>query len=109
MENYLFKHSRSQLRSSGECKRSDYNFFSLLNKGQTFKYNDGRTFNYKLGNAWILFYSPDYSANNSSAGGGYQVLTNPGQAYRYSWDISSITAGKEQTNITIKTWVRLIQ
>ncbi len=75
---------------------------SLLNKGQTFKYNDGRTFNYKLGNAWILFYSPDYSANNSSAGGGYQVLTNPGQAYRYSWDISSITAGKEQANITIK-------
>ena len=75
---------------------------SLLNKGQTFKYNDGRTFNYKLGNAWILFYSPDYSANNSSAGGGYQILTNPGQAYRYSWDISSITAGKEQADITIK-------
>lgn len=75
---------------------------SLLNKGQAFKYSDGRTFNYKLNDAWILFYSPDYSANNSSAGGGYQVLTNPGQAYRYSWDISSITAGKEQMDVAIK-------
>lgn len=63
----------------------------LLNKGQSFKYKDGRTFSYLSGASWQLFYSPNFSANNSKAGGGYQVLTNPGQAYKYKWDVSSFS------------------
>jgi hypothetical protein len=64
----------------------------LLNKGQSFRFADGRTFPYYDGSApgWAVFYSPDFTANNTSAGGGYQVMTNPGQAYRYRWDISSL-------------------
>ena len=60
----------------------------LLNKGQSFKFKDGRTFSYLDGASWLLFYSPNFSANNSTGGSGYQVMTNPGQAYKYKWDIS---------------------
>lgn len=75
---------------------------SLLNKGQSFKYKDGRTYSYLNGASWMLFYSPNFSANNSTAGGGYQVLTNPGQACRYKWNISSLG----QDFVTIK--VRIV-
>ena len=74
----------------------------LLNKGQSFKYQDGRTFAYKSGNDWMLFYSADMSANNSAAGGGYQVMTDPGQAYRYSWDVSALSRGSGQMDVEIK-------
>lgn len=75
---------------------------ALLNKAQSFKYKDGRTFSYLGGANWLLFYSPNFSANNSTAGGGYRVLTNPGQAYKYKWDISSFG----QDFVTIK--VRIV-
>jgi hypothetical protein len=70
----------------------------LLNKGQSFKFADGRTFPYYDGSVpgWLVFYSPDFTANDTSSGGGYQVLTDPGQAYRYRWDISSLV-GTSQT------------
>src|SRR3989344_3756403 len=74
----------------------------LVNKGQSFKYQDGRTFAYKSGNDWMLFYSADMSANNSAAGGGYQVMTDPGQAYRYSWDVSALSRGSGQMDVEIK-------
>ena len=74
----------------------------LLNKGQSFKYNDGRTFSYKSGDAWMLFYSANMSANNSTAGGGYQVMTDPGQAYRYSWDVSALSSGSSEMQVEIK-------
>jgi hypothetical protein len=74
----------------------------LVNKGQSFKYQDGRTFAYRSGNNWILFYSADLSANNSTAGGGYRVMTDPGEAYRYSWDISSLLNGSSQMDVEIK-------
>lgn len=74
----------------------------LTNKGQSFQYQDGRKFNYKLGNAWMLFYSADFSANNTTAGGGYQVMTEPGQAYHYSWDISSLAGTASEMKVTIK-------
>ncbi|MBI2251287.1 MAG: hypothetical protein HYU63_00735 [Armatimonadetes bacterium] len=75
---------------------------ALLNKAQNFKYKDGRTFSYLSGNgtSWMLFYSPNFSANNSTAGGGYQVLTNPGEAYRYKWDISSF--GQDLLTIKVR-------
>ncbi|MFA6006284.1 MAG: hypothetical protein WC764_00960 [Candidatus Paceibacterota bacterium] len=63
---------------------------ALMNKGASFTYKDGRNFPYLSGKAWMLFYSADLSANNSSAGGGYQVTTDPGQAYIYKWNIASI-------------------
>jgi len=74
----------------------------LLNKGKSFNYKDGRTFDYKYGNAWVIFYSADFSANNTSAGGGYQVLTDPGQAYHYRWDISALAGNSETMDVTIK-------
>ncbi|MDO8443498.1 MAG: hypothetical protein Q7S78_00710 [Candidatus Azambacteria bacterium] len=74
----------------------------LLNKGSKFTYKDGRTFSYQSGNAWLLFYNPDFSANNSSAGGGYQVMTDPGQAYLYKWDISSLVGGAKSMKLAIK-------
>jgi hypothetical protein len=74
----------------------------LLNKGTNFTYKDGRNFPYQSGNGWMLFYSPDFSANNSSAGGGYQVMTDPGQAYLYKWDISSLVGGEKTMKLVIK-------
>lgn len=74
----------------------------LLNKGASFTYKDGRTFPYRSGNDWLLFYSQDFSANNSSAGGGYQVMTDQGQAYLYKWDISSLTNGSKTVKLKIK-------
>jgi len=75
---------------------------SLLNKGASFTYKDGRNFSYQSGNAWMLFYSQNFSANNSSAGGGYQVVTDPGQAYLYKWDISSLVGGASSMKLVIK-------
>lgn len=94
----------------------------LLNKGKTFKYSDGRAFPYFSSGggtdqtsfndgkpytyyktqspAWMLFYVPDFNTDNTSSGGGYQVVTDPGQAHRYVWDISSLV-GNSQT-ITVK-------
>ncbi|HEY4526017.1 MAG TPA: hypothetical protein VJL32_02900, partial [Candidatus Paceibacterota bacterium] len=74
----------------------------LTNKGQSFQYKDGRTFDYKLGSSWLLFYGPDYSSDNSSAGGGYQVMTDPGQAYHYSWNISSLIGSNPLMDVVIK-------
>jgi len=74
---------------------------SLLNKDSKFIYKDGRTFSYQSGNSWLLFYSPDFSANNSSSGGGYQVTTDPGQAYLYKWDISSLVKGAPSMKLRI--------
>ncbi len=75
----------------------------LTNKGQSFRYADGRTYSYlSSAGSWILFYSPDFSSNNSTAGGGYQVLTDPGQAYRYTWDVSALTKNATQMTVTIK-------
>jgi hypothetical protein len=70
----------------------------LINKGRSFRFADGRTFSYYDGSVpgWLLFYSPDFTANDTSSGGGYQVITDAGQAYRYRWDISSL-AGTSQT------------
>lgn len=74
---------------------------SLLNKGLSFKFKDGRTFSYKNANSWMLFYSPNFSANNSKAGEGYQVLTNSGEAYRYKWNISEQVENFSKMKVTI--------
>jgi hypothetical protein len=97
---------------------------ALLNKNATFKYADGRSFPYfsKGGGsgqtsfnggkpytyyltespAWMLFYAPDYQTDNTSAGGGYKVVTNPGQAHRYVWDISSLIGGADTVTVKIR-------
>lgn len=75
----------------------------LANKGQSFRFADGRTFPYYDASAsgWLVFYSPDFTANNTAAGGGYQVLTDPGQAYRYRWDISSLAANSQTVRVRL--------
>lgn len=98
---------------------------ALLNKNATFKYTDGRSFPYfskggggsaqtsfsngqsytyyfTEGPAWMLFYVPDYQTDNASAGGGYRVTTNPGQAHRYVWDISSLVGGTDTVTVKIR-------
>jgi hypothetical protein len=64
----------------------------LVNKGGFFRLADGREFSYyaEAVRAWTIFYSPDFSANNTAAGGGYEVKTDPGQAYRYQWSTGLI-------------------
>ena len=64
----------------------------LVNKQSPMRYADGRNFPYlEPGSArWLVFYSHDWQSNNSGAGGGYEVRTDPGQAYRYEWDISAL-------------------
>lgn len=65
---------------------------SLKNKAQKYQFADGRSFHYydQKSQAWMVFYSPDFSSNNGPEGGGYQVMTDRGQAYLYRWDISSL-------------------
>lgn len=59
----------------------------LLNKAAEFRYSDGRSFAYAIEDQlWNVFYSPDFRSNNES-GGNYQVVTDPGQAYRYEWGL----------------------
>lgn len=40
-------------------------------------------------NAWSLLFSPDYDQATTSAAGDFQVTSEPGQAYRYVWNISA--------------------
>ena len=75
---------------------------SLLNKGASFTFKDGRTFPYRSENGWMLFYSQNFSVNNTAASGGYQVLTDPGQAYLYEWNISSLVGGASSMKLEIK-------
>ncbi len=75
----------------------------LVNKGQTFKYADGRTFAYLVQTGeWESFLSPDFSRNNLDAAGGYQVVSDAGEAYRYKWDISKIVASAATMSVAFK-------
>jgi len=97
---------------------------TLLNKGKTFRFADGRSFPYYSQGgggsantsfsdgrpftyynppspAWLLFYVPNYSTDNTSAGGGYQVMTDVGQAHRYVWDISSLIGNSQTMDVRI--------
>jgi hypothetical protein len=76
----------------------------LLNKAAQYKYQDGRTFPYSdmAKGGWMVFYSPDFSANNSAAGGGYQVLTDPGEAYHYRWNVSAFAGGGKTMHVRIR-------
>jgi len=80
----------------------------LDNKGSDFRYADGRGFDYFKSDAgagaWLVFYSPDFLSNNGAAGGGYQVLTDPGQAYVYRWDLAKIStaAGDDSIRLDIR-------
>jgi hypothetical protein len=40
-------------------------------------------------NAWLALFSPDFTAANTTTGGGYQVTSDPGQAYRYVWNVDA--------------------
>jgi hypothetical protein len=73
----------------------------LLNKAAQFTYKDGRTFPYRNAEGWLVMYSPDFSANNGPAGGGYQVMTDPGEAYRYRWDLSAVAGGGPTMHVRI--------
>jgi hypothetical protein len=76
----------------------------LANKGQSFRFQDGRTFSYYGGpGAWLLFYSPNFSINNSKQAGGYQVLQ--GQACTYRWSLSNFFKPDEgDVGITVKLY-----
>lgn len=75
----------------------------LLNKAAQFTYKDGRTFPYYSAEApgWLVLYSPDFSANNGPAGGGYQVMTNPGEAYHYRWDLTALAGAGPTMHVRI--------
>lgn len=75
----------------------------LLNKAAQFTYKDGRTFPYYSAEVpgWLVMYSPDFSANNGPAGGGYQVMTNPGEAYHYRWDLSAVAGAGPTMHVRI--------
>ena len=76
----------------------------LLNKERQFRFADGRTFSYydQGKQSWLIFYSPDFTTNDTGKAGGYQVLTDPGQAYRYVWDISSLMGNAAEFNLKIR-------
>lgn len=76
----------------------------LSNKGPDVTYADGRTFPYldaKTGH-WSVLYSPDFSANNGPGGGDYRVVSRPGQAYRYAWEIPRPASGSESVELRIR-------
>jgi len=75
---------------------------SLVNKGTSFRLADGREFPYYADSvrAWTIFYSPDFSLNNTAAAGGYQVVSDPGQAYLYQWNTGLI--GGPPIKITLR-------
>ncbi len=66
----------------------------LVNKNESFRLADGRRFPYydKTAHAWTLFFSPDFSSNESSDAGDYEVVTDPGEAYRFRW-ITGVSGG----------------
>jgi hypothetical protein len=68
----------------------------LLNKSAAARLADGRSFEYRdpLWGRWLVFSSPDFGANNGPAGGVYQVTSDPGQAYRYLWDVPRASPGE---------------
>lgn len=101
----------------------------LLNKGGTFKYADGRSFPYYSPGggsgttsfiksapyygrsytyyfspkpAWMLFYVPDFKTDDTTAAGGYQVLTDQGQAHHYVWNVSDLAGSAETMLVKIK-------
>ena len=77
----------------------------LLNKKMNFTYKDGRTFSYlggTSGQTWMLFYIPQMGLNNSSAAGGYQVMTDPGQANNYKWSVSSYLSGASYMKVRLR-------
>lgn len=75
----------------------------LLNKGALATWGDNRQFPYYWPDHqdWMLYYSPDFSMNNTSAAGKYQVLSDPGQAYRYVWNISSLIGAAPTMRVRI--------
>ena len=70
----------------------------LLNKAAQYTYKDGRTFSYynPTQPGWMVFFTPDFSGNNDDPNSGYRVMTNPGEAYHYRWNIAAL-AGKGPT------------
>ena len=50
---------------------------------------------------WMLHYSPDFEINKTSAAGIYQVTTDPEEAYRYVWDVSSLTTGASTMSVRL--------
>jgi hypothetical protein len=40
-------------------------------------------------NAWSLLLSPDFTTANTAVAGDFQVTSDPGQAYRYVWNVTT--------------------
>ena len=64
----------------------------LRNKAASMRYADGRSYAYldAAVPGWLVFYSPDFRGNDTPGSGGYQVMTDAGQAYHYQWDIAAL-------------------
>lgn len=77
---------------------------AVANKMSPMRYADGRNFPYlEPGrNRWMLFYSPDFTANNGAAGGVYEVQTDRGQAYRYVWDLGTLLRGAPSAQVRFR-------
>lgn len=75
-----------------------------VNKGERGQLADGRAFEYRdpTWNRWLVFASPNFNANNTTAGGRFQLMTDDGQAYRYVWDISRLAAPGTRAGLRIR-------
>ena len=75
-----------------------------LNKTSPMRYADGRNYPYREPNSarWMLFYSHDYEANNRSAGGGYEVMTDRGEAYRFVWNVAQLLGGQSSAQVQFR-------
>ncbi len=75
----------------------------LLNKSNEVSIADGRTGHYWYPEyqAWALNYSQDFNIDNTSAAGGYQVVSDPGQTYRYVWDVSALMGSAPTMHVRI--------
>lgn len=76
----------------------------LKNKAGVVRLADERAFEYRNETAgrWLTFFSPDFRQNNLDAAGPYRAVTDPGQAYRYVWDISKYLTSANVVPVTFR-------
>ena len=84
---------------AGEC---------LINKSPTYTFMDGRSSSYyhppdesNPQPAWVLFYSPDFSAHNNANNLSVPSLVSGGNAYLYVFDITELVVPGQENELTL--------
>ena len=75
-----------------------------INKQALMRDADGRHYPHREpgGNRWMLVSGPDALSNNGLAVGGSDVKTDPGQAYRYVWDVRPLLRGSAPAQVRVR-------